>query len=294
MDFRHAMLVMVGVFGLAAASPALADNIPSTPAAEVSAPAEVEAFSSDEAWEKAIDEGKTDVELLGRREIAPGIFPKREEMRSLARYGCYIGGDVVPNDRRVAAMLAAGQQCTDAFRERVNKVKKAGSTTFSIHIIPMVGYSFRIDKRGSSEQGNTTCDAVSPFGSTAEIAFACFNDMSGHQRVMGFATALGQDVVRGGINLGLMRAQRPNRTIIENGSDSDSRSRSGSAAASVAEVEDGGVVVNNTNVNENNNANANANANNNLNQAGAMSSSKLGIGSDSDDFDPTCPTTTCH
>ena len=200
-----------------AASPALAQSSTLDP------------LSSDEAWNAAIDAGTTDTEMLGRREIAPGIFPKRQEMASLVRYNCFVGGDVISSDRKIAALIAAGRQCTDDFRKEVNGRKKAGSTTFYVHQT-MLGYSIRIDKRGSSEQGNSTCDAFSPFGSTDPIAFACFNDLSGHQRVMGFATALGQTAAAGAVNFALMRGQRRNQTIIDN----RSGSLSGAAADSTS------------------------------------------------------------
>ena len=196
--------------------------------AQSSAPTNLDPLSSDEAWEAAINAGKTDVEFLGRKEIAPGIFPKRQEMQSLDRYNCFVGGDVISSDRKIAAMIAAGRQCTDDFRKEVNGRKKAGSTTFYVHQ-SMFGYAIRIDKRGSSEQGNSTCDAFSPFGSSDPIAFACFNDMNGHQRVMGFATALGHTAAAGAVNFGLMRSQRRNKTIIDN--------RSGSASGSESESE---------------------------------------------------------
>lgn len=199
------------------------------------------ALSSDEAWNAAIDAGTTDTQMLGRREIAPGIFPTRLEMRSLAERNCYVGGDVISSDPKIAKMMAAGLQCTDDFRKEVNKRKKAGSTTFYVHQT-MIGYTIRIDKRGSSEQGNSTCDAVSPYGSVDPIAFACFNDMSGHQRVMGFAAALGQTVATGGVNFGLMRAQRPNQTVVDNrsgsaaSSDADSNSTGGSGGTNIFNV----------------------------------------------------------
>jgi hypothetical protein len=274
------IVALAALFGLVIATPALAETTTSAPTTEATASA-VEAtnpdpLASDEAWNAALDSGKTDVQLFGRREIAPGIFAKRMEMRSLAEKGCFVGGDVIGNDPKIAKLIAAGLQCTDKFRDEVNGRKKAGSTTFYVHQM-MLGYSIRIDKRGSKEQGNSTCDAFSPFGSTEPIAFACFNDMSGHQRVMGFVTAVGQDLVRGGINFGLMRAQRPNKTIIENGSGSNSGSSSGSnsgsnsgsssgsnsgsvsGSTSAAKAEDGGVVVNNNNVNDISNVNDNNN-----------------------------------
>ncbi len=217
--------------GLAAAFTLLASPVLAQAPLPAEAATTLNPLSSDEAWSAAIDAGMTDTQMLGRREIAPGIFPKRLEMRSLVEKGCFVGGDVVGSDPKIAAMIAAGKQCTNKFRELVNSKKKAGSTTFYVHET-MLGYSIRIDKRGSSEQGNSTCDAFSPFGSTDPIAFACFNDMSGHQRVMGFATAVGQDLIRGGINFGLMRSQRPNKTIIDN--------RSGSASGSEAIAESAG------------------------------------------------------
>lgn len=237
---------------------------------------DIDPLSSDKAWNESIDNGTTDVALFKRREVAPGVFPTRIEMKSLVERGCFVGGDVISSNPKIARMLAAGQQCTEDFRKEVNKLKKAGSTTFYVHQM-MFGYSIRIDKRGSKEQGNSTCDGFSPFNSIDAIPFSCFNDKSGHQRVAGFAEVIGQTAVAGGVNFALMRAQRRNRTIVDN------RSGSQAGAQSTSESAGGGTapaihITNNPLFNPSFNVNAGAEAN--INEAPCRST--------------TTPTHTCN